>query len=1135
MLEHEQQRRQDYYYRETSGISAMSSNFSTNAKAPTDTDSKQSVSRYMQNKITKSTLKVIDDSSTEDIDYTGATMLPASPRSTSSQSKITSSGSRASAASSASTHSLRHHKYENPTRSITSNNSVKSHGSQSIQSVKSNKSIKSTKSNKSIKSVKSNKSIKSNASKLMNNHSNTSSFLRSSVTQNENFGIYNTGAEETLSLSSHPTEAEEEEDHTFPQLLSIASCNSNVSHGSTELCLPLPQSNIPRTKQMYGRSREMTALQQRLSEGCSITSLQGVGGVGKTHLAAEACQQWLDQSPESRFVVWINAATEYTLRVSYLEALQQVLMGNVAEDDDDINDGDQEAAQQGEIIIVAELLHKQLDRQRRKEKAKQLLLEKKKRHFQRKYGTTSESRDDDDEEETTQVFSEDSEDWADDNVAADNDDDDSVDEDEDALDGETMETKILAQLLWDSLLQGLPPEFEWVVVFQNLPGGMGGIQGPEGIQPNFFPTATTEKEEWSQGRILCTTRHGEFAGNTCIGRIVSLRIERLDSQAASKMLISQAVFDSSHEMGRENLMSPNRPEIVKESERIAGKLVGAHYLDGSPLMISTAVGQIVSSRMTLKEYYSNLKHQVAAALETSGYGNGKVQSSVKRETAMSVCLEQAMDNAHALELIDIVSVAAFLCADRIPLHLLGGDRERVQKLCTMNLLSEISKDLYSMHRVHQRTAIDAIITNVIPGGSDLSGPEETEDFLCTPDNAVLALKTSLMTFVPEHAPTWNRARSCIPHVEAIRVHHDLLDRKSQLSPNFNHKYYAEIIDISAAVLQWALKDRPAAFSMFQEALRLRKQLIVPTASDFSSAGSSNMKSDHATALSKTLTSLGSLAENDETAQKFYSEALEICCQTLKPGSKSIEFMTLYVSLADVEARLNRSEVAYDLYKKALELYFTIYGHNQNIYSDDQKMYLADTLQKIGCLAHHQMKRHAEAELYLEGTVTLLRHVHDDESSAQRDEMANALETLGSICLAQNRMKDARHYFKSALKMKTNIHGTKKWTEISNKYGNDSKDSLETSRSSKSSKQRGRSLSYSHNSTDSGESSVDEDDRSIVTETVDNSNQEYAVELVRVDSAAREEAAAARDVKLARTLHRLGVMAWNLGTFFWLVF
>jgi len=187
-----------------------------------------------------------------------------------------------------------------------------------------------------------------------------------------------------------------------PRLTSMTSTSSNSTSSipDSDLCLPLPKSNIPTYPQLYGRETEMKYLPKLLSKGASISSLVGMGGVGKSHLAADACRQWVDENPLGRFVVWINAATDVTLRVSYLEALQQVLMGlKIHGDDRDVNnttsddDGSTDSAQQqGEIIIVAELLHQQLQRQRKKEEAKE---DRREKHKRQRGGNNNDTQDDD--------------------------------------------------------------------------------------------------------------------------------------------------------------------------------------------------------------------------------------------------------------------------------------------------------------------------------------------------------------------------------------------------------------------------------------------------------------------------------------------------------------------------------------------------------------------------------------------------------------------------------------------------------------------------------------------------------------------------------------------------------------------
>jgi tetratricopeptide (TPR) repeat protein len=897
----------------------------------------------------------------------------------------------------------------------------------------------------------------------------------------------------------------------------IALVASNTTNDSSELRLPLPSSLLPNAKTMYGREKELAELQKRLSEGGALTSIYGPAGMGKTHLAIHAARRWLEERPFSRFVVWINAATEWTLRVSYLEALKQVLMGNLEFDGDDEKDED---AERGEIIIVAELLHQQLKQQRTMENVREAPQERRKR--ERKYlGSTSEDRQESESRglSSCQVLTNDTSDWGEDGTVA-----DTSNNGDQAL-ADPMDTTTLAHLLWDSLLQGISTDYEWLVVIQNMPGTMGGVKGIAGLKPFLFPTGKTPYDDWLQGRILFTTRHKGLEGATLLGRIHSLRIDRLEESAAVRMLIANAVFDGDREMGRKNLASPWKEQIFQEAEKIGHKLVGPHYLDGSPLMISTAAGYIVSTGLSLKEYYSQLKHQVAVALEASGYGTGKVQSIVKRETSISVCLEQAMDNAHARDLGGILSAAAFVCAESIPVKLLGGDEDRVRMLCDLNLLTQVADQTYSMHRIHQRTAMDAIVT-ASSTNSTASSDVSEDEFLCTPDHAVLALRSAMSTFVADDASTWHDARLCLPHVEAIRYHHDRLESSKQLSPNFNHHFYAEIITRCASTLQWAMKDRPSAFSCFTEALRLQRSLFrfASSSDQFSAGSSSNVKAELAALLCKTLSSLGGLAATLDEAHEYHKEALDIFRRTFGEYSKSIELMTLYIALADVNEKRQDSGSAYEHYKKALELYFTIYGHNQDIYADDQKIFLAETLLKIGNLTHHQMQKHAEAQLYLEGAVSLLRHVYEGSNDRQ-DDLADAYETLGGICHAQGQLDDARKHYKSALSLKNSIHGGKKWSDISSKYGTKSNDGTVEAGLCRS---EDDGTSYGSGYSNHGGNNIG-DVRLQTRRNFTNEDIHEDLELVPISRESRKRAAAIRDTKLARTLHRLGVMAWNLGS------
>jgi hypothetical protein len=145
-------------------------------------------------------------------------------------------------------------------------------------------------------------------------------------------------------------------------------------------------------------------------------------------------------------------------------------------------------------------------------------------------------------------------------------------------------------------------------------------------------------------------------------------------------------------------------------------------------------------------------------------------------------------------------------------------------------------------------------------------------------------------------------------------------------------------------------------------------------------------------------------------------------------------------------------------------------------------------------------------------------------------MATALETLGSICHAQKKMKDARRYYKTALKMKDKIYGDAKWSDISSRYGGMSGGDI-TDRSAVTSTtdddESDDNDSDCDLNSDSGVRTGDENSP-LLAQSQHRHNQEYGVELIPVDAQSKAKATSENDAKMARTLHRLGVMSWNLG-------
>lgn len=83
----------------------------------------------------------------------------------------------------------------------------------------------------------------------------------------------------------------------------------------------------------------------------------------------------------------------------------------------------------------------------------------------------------------------------------------------------------LAAMVWTALTS--TSEFEWIVVFDDAP------DEPDVFQSRFFPTPL---EDWSNGRIILTTRSHEYCDADYLDKPDSLKVGELDEDAALRLL-----------------------------------------------------------------------------------------------------------------------------------------------------------------------------------------------------------------------------------------------------------------------------------------------------------------------------------------------------------------------------------------------------------------------------------------------------------------------------------------------------------------------------------------------------------------------------------------------------------------------
>jgi hypothetical protein len=275
----------------------------------------------------------------------------------------------------------------------------------------------------------------------------------------------------------------------------------------------------------------------------------------------------------------------------------------------------------------------------------------------------------------------------------------------------------IARLLWEKLRE-VSTQFEWMVVYNNVPEVLGDLEGPEAFSPLFFPTPL---QDWGRGRILLTTRCTSYGGRVkSLGNhhVSKISVEPIDKTTAVTMLTNN--LDDA-------FVTDSESDAAKETVKLFGYL---------PLAIVTANSQMVDATLTVLEYLEALK----AGLE------GDVHN------AVSLSLANALTYAHKQGLGRVLEVAAFLSPDNLTLELLGCDQRTARRLCELSLLRHVGNDVYTIHRLHQEAARDGL----------------------SPLKAISAIRKALEGFDPNNSDAWKFGISMIPHVESLETNVDIM-------------------------------------------------------------------------------------------------------------------------------------------------------------------------------------------------------------------------------------------------------------------------------------------------------------------------------------------------------------------------
>jgi tetratricopeptide (TPR) repeat protein len=552
----------------------------------------------------------------------------------------------------------------------------------------------------------------------------------------------------------------------------------------------------------------------------------------------------------------------------------------------------------------------------------------------------------------------------------------------------------IAALLWEKLRE-VSTQFEWMVVYNNVPEALGDLAGPEAFSPLFFPTPL---QDWGRGRILLTTRCTSYGGRVkSLGNhhVSKISVEPIDETTAVTMLTNDlddaSVIDSERDAAKETV-----------------KLFG--YL---PLAIVTANSQMVDATLTVSEYLEDMK----AGLEGRGVHD-----------AVSLALANALAYAHKQDLGRALEVAAFLSPDNLTLELLGCDRRTARRLCELSLLRHVGNDVYTIHRLHQEAARNGL--------SPLKAPLK----------AIGVVNNALKRFIANNSDTWKFGISMIPHLESLEKNVDTMVKNASINlENDGYREYAWIFHSYANILHCVLQNYEEARSHYEQSLEMKRHVYGPETKN--------------TDLASTLGNLGILESDIgsyDKARVYYEQSLEMKQHVYGPEAKNTDLTTTLNNLGELERVLHNYDKARLYYEQSLEMERHVYGPeakntflaktlgnlgsldmelgnydkarlyyeqslemNQHVYGPEAKNTdLASTLRNLGEL-EMELGNYDKARVYYEQSLEMQRNVYGPE--AKNTNLATILHTLGIVEMELGNYNTARLYYEQSLEMKQHVY------------------------------------------------------------------------------------------------------------------
>jgi tetratricopeptide (TPR) repeat protein len=599
---------------------------------------------------------------------------------------------------------------------------------------------------------------------------------------------------------------------------------------------------------------------------------------------------------------------------------------------------------------------------------------------------------------------------------------------------EEIAVRDIAALLWEKLRE-VSTQFEWMVVYNNVPEAFGDLQGPEAFSPLFFPTPL---QDWGRGRILLTTRCTSYGGRVkSLGNhhVSKISVEPIDETTGVTMLTNDLDGAS---------VSDSERDAAKETVKLFGCL---------PLAIVTANSHMADATLTVSEYLKALK----AGLE------GDVHD------AVSLALKKALAYAHKQDLGRALEVAAFLSPDNLTLELLGCDRRTARRLCKLSLLRHVGNDIYTIHRLHQEAARNGL----------------------SPLKTIRVVNNALTSFNANNSDTWKFGISMLPHLESLEKNIDTIVKNRSINlENDGYNEYARMFHSYAKILHSVLHEYEDARSHYEQSLEMQRHVYGPGAKNTDLASTLDnlgiLESDIGnydearlyyeqslemkryvygreaknTDLASTLNNLGELERklgNYDKARLYYEHSLEMQQHAYGPEAKNTILASTLNNLGELERVFGNYDKARLYYEQSLEMQQHVYGpeaknadlagsfHNlgnlesnignyekarlhyeqsleiqQHVYGSEAKnTNLASTLSNLGSL-EMVLRNYDKARLYCEQSLEMMRHVYGPET--KNTDLASTLNNLGNLESNIGNYDKARLYYEQSLEMKRHVYG-----------------------------------------------------------------------------------------------------------------